>query len=216
MTNLVFIDKGKKNAEPYTTSDIIAEYAKLSYRSVQRDIEKHESALSEFGRVRFQITPVKYGRGTNDKKIYYLNEQQATLFITFLKNTPIAIEFKKALVKEFFRMRAELMKYRTGRLELKPVQRNFTDIIKEKDGSPWAYKKYTDLAYKAAFGFTASQLRKQRNAPSNAKAVDYMTSEELRQAEKQLTAIGGLLDIGIEYEQIKDILLCGVETVKAA
>ena len=213
MTNLVFMDKGKKNAEPYTTSKVISEVTGVGHRKIKTAIATHKKPLEVFGLcASYQAESI----GGRPGEFYKLNEPQAALLITFLKNTPVVIEFKTALVKEFFEMRMELMKYRTGRLELKPVQRTFTDIIKEKDSSKWAYKKYTDLAYKAAFGFTAAQLRKQRNAPSNAKAVDYMTSEELRQAEKQLTAIGGLLDIGIEYEQIKDILLCRIETVKAA
>ena len=203
MNNLVFIDNGKKNIEPYTTSSIVAECAEVNYRSVQRVIEKYIDDLSEFGQVRFQITPVKYSRGTNEQKIYYLNEQQATLLITYLKNTKTVRTFKKSLVKAFFEMRTELLKRQTYRLEFKPTHRTFTDIIKEKDNSKWAYKKYTDLAYKSAFGLTASQLRKERNVNARAQAVDYMTAEEIKLAEKRIELIGSLLDVGTDYEQIK-------------
>jgi len=37
-----------------------------------------------------------------------LNEHQATLLITFMRNSPKVVSFKIALVKEFFRMRDEL------------------------------------------------------------------------------------------------------------
>jgi len=39
-----------------------------------------------------------------------LNEQQATLLITYLRNTEPVKEFKKNLVKAFFEMRDELSK----------------------------------------------------------------------------------------------------------
>ena len=37
-----------------------------------------------------------------------LNEHQAALLMTFLRNSPRVVEFKIALVREFFRMRDEL------------------------------------------------------------------------------------------------------------
>ena len=109
MSELVFI-QGDLKSEPFTTSDVVAEYTGNSYRSIQRTIEKHLHRLEKFGQVRFQITPVKYARGTNEKKVYQLNEPQATLLITFLKNTDIVADFKTELVRQFYIMRAELMK----------------------------------------------------------------------------------------------------------
>lgn len=55
MNNLVFINRN----DAFTTSDIIADYANVGYRSVQRLIEKHEKDISQFGRVRFEITPLQ-------------------------------------------------------------------------------------------------------------------------------------------------------------
>ena len=57
MTDLVFLEPNKLGSEPFTTSDVIAAQAQISYRSVQRMIERHENDLAEFGQVRFQITP---------------------------------------------------------------------------------------------------------------------------------------------------------------
>ena len=82
---LVFLEPNKIGAEPFTTSDVIAEMTGNNYRSVQRIIEKQMERLKTFGQVRFQITPVKYDRGTNLKKVYQLNEPQATLLILFSK-----------------------------------------------------------------------------------------------------------------------------------
>ena len=216
MTDLVFLEPNKLGSEPFTTSDVIAAQAQISYRSVQRMIERHENDLAEFGQVRFQITPVKYARGTNDKKIYQLNEQQATLLITYLKNTPPVRQFKKDLVQEFYRMRRELTRRQIFRDAGKPIRRTLTDAIRDsgEDGRMHghAYGTYTDLAYKAATGKIARILRKERGACATAIATDFLTSDELsayNKAEERLTV---LLDMGLTYDQIKTLLL--VQTSK--
>lgn len=216
MTDLVFLEPNKLGSEPFTTSDVIAAQAQISYRSVQRMIERHENDLAEFGQVRFQITPVKYARGTNDKKIYQLNEQQATLLITYLKNTPPVRQFKKDLVQEFYRMRRELTRRQIFRDAGKPIRRTLTDAIRDsgEDGRMHghAYGTYTDLAYKAATGKIARILRKERGACEKAIATDFLTSDELsayNKAEERLTV---LLDMGLTYDQIKTLLL--VQTSK--
>lgn len=84
MDKLVFLEPDKIDNEPFTTSDIIAEHAGINYRSVQRTVENQIVRLEKFGRVRFQITPFETKGGIQNKKVYKLNEQQATLLITFL------------------------------------------------------------------------------------------------------------------------------------
>ena len=205
MKELVFLEPNNINSEPFTTSDVVAKSAKLQHHTVTKLIQTHESDIKEFGILRFEIEEIK-GRG-QPAKHYHLNEQQATLLITYLKNTEPVRKFKKALVKEFYEMRAELMKRQTYRLELKPIRREMTDVIKEVDESRWAYKKYTDLAYKAAIGKNASQLRKERDAEPKAVAVDFMTSEEINSITKAQNQIAVLLEMGMDYQQVKLMML---------
>lgn len=207
MTSIVFLEPNRIDAEPFTTSDIIAEHTRHSYRSVQRTIENQMERLEQFGQVRFEITPVKYSRGTNMKKVYHLNEPQATLLITFLKNTDVVADFKVELVRQFYAMRKELLDRRARRAELKPIRRELTDVIQEVDDGRWSYKKYTDLAYKSGVGKNAAQLRKERNAPKKAVAVDYMTSAEIAAVTKRQNQIAVLLDMGMTYDQVKTLLL---------
>lgn len=206
MNDLVFLEPNKIDSEPYTTSDTIATHANINYRSVQRTIERYESDLSEFGQVRFEITPVVYARGRNDKKTYKLNEEQATLLITYLKNTPQVRQFKKNLVQQFFIMRRELLQRRVNRSQLKPIRREMTDVIQLVDESRWAYKKYTDLAYKMATGKIASKLREERGAKKSAVAIDYMTADEISAVTKLQYQIAVLLEMGMDYQQIKSAL----------
>ena len=99
---LVYMD-GKK--EPYTTSAIIAECAGVKHHAIQEHIRKQIGRLEQFGKVSFKMRPLQSGQQAKD---YILNEQQATLLITFLKNTEQVANFKTNLVKAFFEMRDEL------------------------------------------------------------------------------------------------------------
>ncbi|WP_441347883.1 Rha family transcriptional regulator, partial [Streptococcus suis] len=51
---------------------------------------------------------------------YILNEHQATLLITFLKNTEQVANFKENLVKAFFELRQEVAEFRYQRALEKP------------------------------------------------------------------------------------------------
>ena len=143
-------------------------------------------------------------------KIYHLNEQQATLLLTFLRNTPVVIEFKKELVRQFFAMRKELMNIKAIKAERKPLRTSMTDAIKALPDSPhkqFKYSQYTDLAYTAALGRTARQLRKERGADKGATASDYMNADELAAVASMENRISVLLDVGMSYQQIKNSLL---------
>ncbi len=204
MNSLVFLEPNKLDAEPFTTSDIIAEFAGIGYRSIHRIIETHKTRLEKFGIMRFEIT--LSGKAGRPKNVYRLNEQQATLLITFLKNTDKVADFKTELVRQFYAMRTELNRRHVERDRLKPIRREMTDIIKQATDNVWAYKQYTDLAYKMAVGCIASQLRKQRGAEKKDKAVDYMTAEEIHAITEMQYRIGVLLELGMDYYQIKDAL----------
>jgi len=210
-TSLVFLEPNKIDAIPFTTSDVIAEFAGVSYRSVQKLIQVHEDDLKDFGLVRFEIAAGSHASGTKYSKIYHLNEEQSTLLITYLKNTPPVRAFKKALVHEFYRMKTELLNRQVLRRELKPIRRELTDVIQDDPNvNKWSYKLYTDLAYKAVIGKNAAQIRKERGAKPKAVAVDYMTSAELAQITKKTYQIAALIELGMDYYQIKDVILKGM------
>ena len=139
------------------------------------------------------------------------------VLITFLKNTDIVADFKVELVRQFYTMRQELLKRQTGRAELKPIRRELTDVIKEQEPEDkWAYKKYTDLAYKSSIGKNAAQLRRERDAPKKAKAVDYLTSDEIAAVAKRQNQIAVLLEMGMDYTQVKSIISGSVIQAKAS
>ncbi len=210
-SELVFLEPNKLDAIPFTTSDIIAEWTGNSYRSVQRTIENQMKRLEQFGQVRFQITPVKYSRGTNMKKVYQLNEPQSTLLITFLKNTNVVADFKVELVRQFYAMRQELTRRQILREAGKSIRRALTDAIQDSGEDArmhgHAYGTYTDLAYKYATGKIARQLRKERGAAPKAVATDFLTAVEMELYNTMEGRITVLLDMGLKYDQVKGLIV---------
>ena len=208
MSNLVYLTPNTE--EPFTTSEVIAECAGVKRDTVQKLIQRHEKDLREFGKVGFEIRPLSGSKTGQTVKAYHLNEQQATLLLTFLRNTPVVIEFKKELVRQFFAMRKELMNIKAIKAERKPLRTSMTDAIKALPDSPhkqFKYSQYTDLAYTAALGRTARQLRKERGADKGATASDYMNADELAAVASMENRISVLLDVGMSYQQIKNSLL---------
>lgn len=205
MSKLVYLTPNTQ--EPFTTSEVIAECAGVQHHTVTRLIQQHEKDFKEFGILRFEIEEIK-GRG-QPKKNYHLNEQQATLLMTYLKNTEQVRAFKKELVRQFYAMRKELLNVRVAKAERKPVRLGMTDAIKALPDSPhkrFKYNQYTDLAYRSALGKSAKQLRQERGAASTATASDYMSAEEIEAVSSMENHIAVLLNVGMEYQQIKGYL----------
>lgn len=196
------------SGEPYTTSEIIAEGAGVKHRAIQQLITKHEADVKEFGIIAFEMRKLG-GRG-RPETIYQLNEQQATLLMTYLKNTEIVRAFKKELVRQFYAMRDELARRKVLRTEGKPIRRGLTDALRDsgedKRMKGHAYGTYTNLAYKLTTGKIAWQLRRERGASKAAAAVDILTAAELETYQRMETAIAVLLDAGLRYDDIKTVL----------
>ncbi|WP_416135704.1 Rha family transcriptional regulator [Enterococcus casseliflavus] len=129
MNELVFLESDNMNEEPFTTSRIIADHAEVAHHSVTRLIRDYAKDLEEFGIIGFEIHKLD-GRG-RPRKIYRLNEEQATLLITYLDNTEPVRAFKKELVKQFFAMKHEQLSRQALRSAGKQVRVSMTDAIKK-------------------------------------------------------------------------------------
>lgn len=206
MNKLVFISNSLISAELFTTGDIIADYAEISHHAINVLIDKHKSDLEEFGILSFEMTKKSAGRGRS-KKIFHLNEQQATLLITYLSNTKTVRNFKKALVRQFFDMRHELDRRKVYRELERPVRRSLTDAIKDWEYSnQWSYKTITDLICKTITGRSTKQLKKERAIDKPAAGTDIYTSDELAAYQKLETKVITLIDLGMTYKDIKAVL----------
>ena len=202
---LVYMD-GKK--EPYTTSAIIAECAEVKHDTVQSLIRNHQEDFESYGIIGFEIRKLD-GRG-RPMKIYRLNEQQATLLITYLKNTEPVRRFKMNLVKAFFEMREELSKFRMQRALEKPKRKTLHDSIENWEQAPkHAHSTMNNLLLKAVTDRNAKQLRKERGGYNG---IDSLTSDELEQYQAFEDMVIAMIGLNMSYQEIKAMVFRNKKT----
>ncbi|OHY29961.1 hypothetical protein BI362_06510 [Streptococcus parauberis] len=196
---LVYIDGAK---EPYTLSSIISECAQVQHRHVKNLLNKHKSDFEQFGKVHFKKSSSDSGQQVRD---YIFNEQQATLLITYLKNTPTVREFKQQLVKAFFEMRDELTQIKLQRTLEAPKRKTLNEAIKTWEHAPkMAYPTVYNLLLKAVTGKNSKQLKATRGAQSG---IDCLNSIELAQYTALEDMAIALINLDCDYQDIKTLAL---------
>ncbi|WP_270523500.1 Rha family transcriptional regulator [Streptococcus anginosus] len=196
--DLVYMD-GKR--EPYTTSEIIAECAGVKHHAAQEHIRKNVKRLERFGKVSFQMRPLPSGQHAKD---YILNEQQATLLITFLKNTEQVANFKENLVKAFFEMRDELAQIKLQRTLEQPKRKSLHEAIEHWENAPkHAHSTVNNLLLKGASGMNKRQLMVARNGHNG---IDSLTSDELIRYQALEDMAIAMINLDMTYQEIKTIV----------
>ncbi|MEW8347028.1 MAG: Rha family transcriptional regulator [Candidatus Thiodiazotropha taylori] len=104
------IYKDQHTNELTTTTLAIAEGLELSHKAIIQLTRKYLKELEEFGEVPFEMRSqgVRPQGGSSTIRCAILNEPQATLLFTFMRNNRIVKAFKVRLIKEFYRMRQAL------------------------------------------------------------------------------------------------------------
>jgi len=93
------------DGEPLASTETIAAGIGQRHHSVIQLVRKHQAALECLGSLAFQMRVKRAdGRGGEPTVYAMLNERQAALLISLMRNTEKAVEFKVALIKEFYRM----------------------------------------------------------------------------------------------------------------
>ena len=101
MNDIVSLDKGN----PVTTSIAIADGTSVQHKNVLELVRRNIEDLQEFGTLAFETrVNRKDGRGGQKAEIAILNEQQATLLLTYMRNNEVVRRFKKTLVKAFYEL----------------------------------------------------------------------------------------------------------------
>ncbi|MCT3583785.1 Rha family transcriptional regulator [Levilactobacillus brevis] len=205
MNDLVFLSSQQVDAEPFTTGDVIAEYAGIERDSVNRMIRNIYQRLERMGKVGFKIQPMASGQ---ESKTYLLNQQQSTLLITFLKNTPRVADFKEELVAQFYAMQRELIERRAqfelGKQFSKSLHATIADSQIKMHGHE--YSTFNRLIYKQALGVDSTKLRKARDIPKGEAITMYLSSDEAEAVRLVKNRVEVLLDVGMDYQQIKQAL----------
>lgn len=119
---------------PTTTSMRVANGTRNEHASVLRLIRDNLADFEEYGLVGFEIRPRPAGQhGGGDVQIAILNEQQATLLLTYMRNNDVVKDFKKRLVREFYEMRARLATPLQGNELLAAAVLESQKIIQQRD-----------------------------------------------------------------------------------
>jgi len=210
-----------KNNNPITTSEIVAEGVKKSHKSIIQLIRTYENDLNEFGTLAFQMRK----SGGRHTEFYYLNEQHVTFLITLMRNTKIVIEFKKAIIKEFFKMRKTLLglatqkantewletrtKGKVSRLKETDALKTFRDYAINQGSE--GYKKedavyivFTNMENKALFvidSFIVKDLKKKKKSLRELLKINQL--DEIKQADE--IVLKALNDGMCENMSYKDI-----------
>lgn len=93
-----------QNNEAVTTSLAIAEGTDNEHKAVIQLVRNYQSDLEDFGPLTFEMAKGKalpQGGFAKSTEYAILNEDQATLLITYMRNSEVVRTFKKRLVKEF-------------------------------------------------------------------------------------------------------------------
>ncbi|MDF2608947.1 MAG: phage regulatory protein rha family [Lachnospiraceae bacterium] len=191
MNNLVSLSGN----DVFTDSKVIADGTGNKHHAIQVLITKYENDFSTFGQVSFEMRAVKYERGTNQEKIYLLNEEQATLLMTYLRNTEKVRKFKIELVRQFYEMRRFILERQSSewiatRYQGKLTRKAETDTIQKLvDYAKCQGSEHADMLY-----ITYSKLA---NSITGIKKRDDATISQLNNLELVENIILHVIDAGI-------------------
>jgi prophage antirepressor-like protein len=92
------------NGEARTTTLAIAERTNNQHKNIMELVRRYQSDLEEFGQVAFETRPFETAGGVQRREIARLNEHQAILIISYMRNSEVVRAFKKGLVEAFYAM----------------------------------------------------------------------------------------------------------------
>jgi len=101
---------------PRVSHRVIAEKTENTQRAINQLVRDNLQDFQDFGTLHVDESSIQTAGGLQVQKTYYLNEPQATLLMTYLRNSEIVKRFKIALVKEFY-----ILKEKKDRETLKPM-----------------------------------------------------------------------------------------------
>ena len=103
MNEITYIGGG----EVLTTSLIIADGVGKPHKSVVQLIRQNIDDFEEFGPLAFEMRkgrPLQHGGFAKATEFALLNEQQASLLMTYMRNNEVVRGFKKRLIKAFYEL----------------------------------------------------------------------------------------------------------------
>lgn len=99
MNDLVFVGN---SGELLTDSMVIAQSTENHHKSVLDLVKRYPEDFSIFGGVAFETRSFETPGGMQTREVAMLNEQHATLLLTYMRNGDVVRAFKVRLVKAFY------------------------------------------------------------------------------------------------------------------
>ncbi|HED7338786.1 TPA: phage regulatory protein [Campylobacter coli] len=162
-----------------TDQNKISTISKVDINSIQRLIRNYKQDLECFGELGFELQKI----AKTNKKIYYLNEQQATLLLTYMKNSESVRNAKKVLVFAFYQMKEKLRS-----LEQEQEKARFKSLSDEN-------QRLNSLNHHQKIGYK-SQLKQQKEHYENKiKALQYDLEKKKQSSFKRKLSKEELLEL---------------------
>lgn len=211
-----------ENRNPYMTIEQLANG--LGYKSkngleklMDRNPRLREKRFSITATIGYESAEVRHhetGERTaleNDVKTYkretrLFNEDgiMEVCFLSRTKNAEIFRDWARDIIKAFNKGQIAWIVKRE--IE-KPIRRDLTDAIKNwTHYKPHSYINITNLLCKTITGFTASNLKKQRQQDTKRPLYDVLTSDELERYIKLENQVISLIELQQDYTQIKTLI----------
>lgn len=175
-----------------TDQNKISTISKVDINSIQRLIRNYKQDLECFGELGFELQKI----AKTNKKIYFLNEQQATLLLTYMKNSESVRNAKKVLVFAFYQMKEKLRS-----LEQEQEKARFKSLSDEN-------LRLNSLNHHQKIGYKSQLAQQKEHYENKIKALKYdlenkkelsfkrkLSKEELLELRKILARDYGILCI---------------------
>ena len=147
---------------PVTTSVAIADGTVNDHASVIKLVRTYQADLEEFGHLDFKSE----SSGGRPTEIAILNEQQATLLITYMRNSDIVRAFKKRLVRDFWALRVPTAPAELSRMDILTLaiesEKGRLLAIEQRDHAIKTKAQIGDKKTATAMA-TASHLKRENN-----------------------------------------------------
>ncbi|HEB7569422.1 TPA: phage regulatory protein [Campylobacter coli] len=140
-----------------TDQNKISTISKVDINSIQRLIRNYKQDLECFGKLGFELQKI----AKTNKKIYFLNEQQATLLLTYMKNSESVRNAKKVLVFAFYQMKEKLRS-----LEQEQEKARFKVLSNEN-------KRLNSLNHHQKIGYKSQLAQQKEKYENKIKALQY-------------------------------------------
>ncbi|EDP6817440.1 phage regulatory protein [Campylobacter jejuni] len=173
-----------------TDQNKISTISKVDINSIQRLIRNYKQDLECFGELGFELQKI----AKTNKKIYFLNEQQATLLLTYMKNSESVRNAKKVLVFAFYQMKEKLRS-----LEQEQEKARFKSLSDEN-------LRLNSLNHHQKIGYKSQLAQQKEHYENKIKALKYDLEKKKQLSFKRKLSEKELLDLRKILAKDYDIL----------